>query len=490
MNKNIDEISSEIAQRIDSLVDLIRVKHNKTTPAMQARPHSITAAYDALRLASDLLLISSPFTSIKALAEENASSINPKPICLKNLNKLKPSLFKKLFADESLLEASDFPESQRDSYRSISQIRKFLQIFDNILGLITNYRILEHYFLLPKTTIELEWDALDSNVHEYNDVLNVLKKDKKLKYKSTSENQLISKFSQNIFDSILRYIEPTQLIEISHNHALSRYFETKKSIDQILPPLLKTGFVEEVFIYINPLVLSVDADLQRTLKQVLDEGFHVSLFKTLDPKRLVKIPRFDVPSMQESVEEGADVKFNNKAWWISHSHTSHINYLTPEIFPKDWRAIRGKDHLKRPFISILNSDENAVTFFQRYTDKTLTWTVGSNASDKELRVMVSEYINLKESRGNIENQIEYVHDSTPGHVRKSFAKYEEWIALFLGYINASCLKLDQDGQPVNLDVLKSLSDSLKYIRTDQYPLVDRAEYPDRDLPHDRVSRLG
>lgn len=142
--------------------------------------------------------------------------------------------------------------------------------------------------------------------------------------------------------SILSYLEPEQLIDITYDHTLNRVFETEQALSNVLPQLEEKGFKENVYIYINPLVLFWNKKLQVALKQLLAEGFHVRLFKTIDPERLIQTPRFDVPNMPEGVEEGAENDFNTKAWW-RRQRGNIIGLLTSNMFPESYRAIRGKD---------------------------------------------------------------------------------------------------------------------------------------------------
>ena len=407
------------------------------------------------------------------------------------LNASKHRLLNRLFSDESLLQADDFPESQRDAYRFAARARSFLRPFDYMLSFVTNYRILDHYFRLPKTTIELAWDELDASVHEYNDVLNTLKNDEELTYKHTlthkhkiKDKEVTSELPAELLSSILSYLEPEQLIEITHDHALNRSFQTRTALNNALPLLKENGFQEHVFIYINPLALFWNKGLQEALKQVLDEGFHISLFKTINPERLLKTPRFDVPNMPDTAEEGADTAFNTKTWWHNkQGRGDYIDYLSPVIFPDSCRAIRGKDGHKRPFISVLNGDNQAVTFFQRYTDEEHTWVTGTNHGDGELSTMGIGHLNLMQTKEGIQQRGNYYEPGSSQVVCQSFSKYQEWKNLFLGYINASCPQ--PDGEQCSLEMLTSISDSLMLIVEDPYPFVDREEYPDLDLPHTR-----
>ncbi len=482
---NIDTTSSEITSKIDALLPLLRAKYKQSTDSIPA----VFGSLEALTRSVDLMRALSPVNAIRSSAEGNVSSINPKPLDLTELNASKHQLLNRLFFDESKLQPDDFPESQREAYRSTSQVRGWLRPLDYMLSFVTKYRILDYYFKLPKTTIALAWDALEASVHEYNDTLNLLNNDEKLKFKHTLVHQYIVKgktitaeVPTEILSSILSYLEPEQLVEISHDHALSRSFDTKTILNDVLPQLKVNGFKESVFIYINPLALFWNKTLQHALTEVLAEGYHVSLFKTINPERLFQTPRFDVPNMPEIAEEGAVNNFNTKAWWLRRG--DYIDYLTPDIFPDSCRAIRGMDGARRPFISVLNGKNNVVTFFQRYSNDKHTWVTGSNHGEGELQN--SGHLNLEKTKESVE-QIEYYFPNSKETVHASYTKYQEWKSLFLAYMNISCPQ--QDGQPCNLDMLKSISNSLMYIIEDEYRLVDRAEYPDLDLPRERPDSM-
>jgi len=306
-----------------------------------------------------------------------------------------------------------------------------------------------------------------------------------LHHRIVDDKKIAFEFPADILSSILSYLEPQQLIEITHDHALNRAFQIREILNNALPNLKDNGFKESVFIYINPLALFWSKALQNSLKEVLAEGFHVSLFKTINPERLLQTPRFDVPNMPETAEEGAVNDFNTKAWWREKSaRRNYIDYLTPDIFPESYRAIRGTDGSRRPFISVLNGENNVVTFFQRYSNEKHTWVTGSNHGEGELQN--SGHLNLEKTKESVE-QIEYCLPDSNETVHASYTKYQEWKSLFLAYMNISCPQTD--GQPYNLDMLTSISESLMYIIEDEYPLVDRAEYPDLDLPRERPDSM-
>jgi hypothetical protein len=469
MPKNIDEISSEIISKVDELTSLVNIK-DELLKRQDERSGPFVQSLNLVLYTLNTYYTYYPFYGIKKSAESNVLSINPKLLSLKELNKSKNLLLSRFFSDESLLQADDFPEFQRDAYRFVSIVRSILRPFDYIQSLITGYRILDHYFLLPKTSIELALDALDASIHEYNDALNVLKNDDKLKYKHPS------KFEKDIWWSILSYLEPSEFIKITHDHALSRVFNVRGVLkDNILQ---QVNFEDDVFIYINPLLMLM-GEMNHTyldaLKKVLDEGFHVSLFKIIDPERLRQTPMFDVPNMPESPDEGVVNEFNTKAWWRNASLNGRgFDYLSPEIFPQSCRAIRGRDLEGGPFISVLNSNNHVVTFFQRHPYNKLKWTTQGRQGLRELSTL-DIGLNLDQKKEEIEGISLHLPDSGRD-VHCSFMKYLEWKSLFLGYINALCPQ--EDGKPSDRNISDGICDSLKGITDDEYQLVDRTDYPE------------
>jgi len=431
MLKNIDEISSEITTNVERLNALLKEKmYTKPAAEIAKRSGPIRTASDTFLLLMEFMNTAQPLDAVKNAATTNKSSFHPTPLDLKELNALRSRLLRQLFSNESQLQADDFPEGQLESYHSTSAVRSVLRIDDYILSFVTNYRILEHYFRLPKTNIELAWDALDASCHAYNDALNVLNKDTTLKY--TSPNRFVE-VPKEILLQMFTYLEPTQLITISHDHALSRYFNPKEALDKTLPSLINNGFKENVFIHINPLLLYSNTALQTALKTVLEEGFHVSLFKTIHPERLLQTPRFDVQSMPEA-EEGTVANINTQTWWRNNQHRDYIDYLPPNMFPESHRAIRGQDLDNRPFISILNQHNcGTVTFFQRYTDNKNVWTTGiCGVGSSELGAMGS---------------------NTSFNIPQEAQKLR-----FLAYINASCPQAN--GESCNLEMLPSLAEPM------------------------------
>jgi hypothetical protein len=178
---NIDEINSDIISKIDRLLPLLKEKFYRKTPEMEAKEARQGGILNGVNQGSlrsvEYEKLVKPINIIRSAAQSNISSLNANLLDLDAFNALKPEILRRFVSNESELRAVDFPESERRTYRFMSIVRSIIRPLDYLLSFVTNYR-------LPKTTLELAWEALDDAMDEYNDALNLLKNDKRLKYKN------------------------------------------------------------------------------------------------------------------------------------------------------------------------------------------------------------------------------------------------------------------------------------------------------------------
>ncbi|PJD93200.1 MAG: hypothetical protein CK424_03155 [Legionella sp.] len=454
MSDNIEELGLKIINKTNNLINEITKKRHSITPS------NLTPYFQAVEnflVSIDIMKITSPFTKLKESAQEGLKAVYAKSLDLTQLNESKPGLLAKLFPKSSEIQPEDYAESRQKEYESAFKIRKGLSIFPNIFP---NFSIENWIAPLPKTIIEEEWDALEHLVERFNHAVEINNSLKTTKVKN-SHTQL-SKLNIDTVKLILSYLNPIELIAVHQSPECNIGLRIEESMNDSMGKMKEDGFPEHAFFYlkVNPLIISFDNNLYRSLKQLLQDGFHPAIFNTIDPKRFVHAPCIENAAFDEQL-------------------------LTAETFPDNHRVVRGRDEGNKPFIGILNSKNIPVRFYQYDHHRHNFWENDTgplgNLDVAELKIPITRSINFKAEPSDIKNSTYGVAEGK--NIEPSFEKWQEWLALFLSYINESCPK--KNGDSYDPFILEGLRVKLAHIVSDRYPCVDRAEYPETELPHTR-----
>ncbi len=461
MTRNIDEISSDIIDKIKALVTSIERKHNDTFSSRAS--NSYTQVLNNVIESTHLMQLVSPFSKLESAAKLNRTLSQAKPLDLTDLDELKPRLLAKLFPNPSKMQPEDYTESKRKELEFAYKIQTWLYLLDAILRIFSKFSISNWLAPLPKPAIEEEWDALEHTVTEYN---NALKTIEDTQINNPDQNtSTLSKLEINTITFILSYLDPIEFISILRAPSLNRSFKTKESVFPLISTMQQDGFDKSTFFYlkVNPLAIVLNKNLYIALKQLLKEGFHPAIFKTVDPQRFIQ-----APCVEDLLNEEP---------------------LTVEVFRDTHRVVRGTYDTNKPFIGILNSKNIPVTFYRYSTDRQSFWTNHTgdlgNLDVAELKIPVTQNtLNFNCEPSNFEKGYFFggIQDQD---IHPSFEKWQAWLALFLGYINESCRQ--NNGEPCDRAILADLTPKLTHIITDQFPCVDRAQYPELELPHTRPS---
>lgn len=471
MGDHIVHISSDIEKKIEGLVSAVEKKYKDKfffPDPSPTNPDSIpyTRAVDNFIESVNLMKMVSPFHTIKSAAFINRTLLLPKPLDLRELNTLKPKLLIQLFPNPSTMQPEDFAESRREEYEWAYKIRILFYLFDTTLLTFSSFSLSNWLAPFPKSAIEEAWDALEHTVNEFNNTLKTIEdtqtiKDNQINNSDEKNTTRLSRLNSDTISLILSYIDPIEFTKIVLHPMLHRLFRTRESVVPTIRQMQQDGFNESTFFYfkVNPLAIALNKNLYNALKQLLQEGFHPALFKTIDPQRLLQAPRI------ENIQEP----------------------LTSTAFPDTHRVVRGTFSGNSPFICIMNSKNIPVTFYQYSPGNKSIWEhytdSGYSIDEAELKIAVTNNtVNFECKASVIEKN--YSFGGLKGqNIHPSFQKWQAWLALFLGYINESCPQ--KNGGTCEPAILDALTQQLTDIITDRFPCVDRTQYPDVELPHNR-----
>lgn len=464
MARHIDLISSDIEQKIEGLVSAVEKKY--TDKFFYPDSNSITRAAENCIESGHLERMIKPFYTIKSAATINRTLLLPKPLDLTDLNTLKPRLLIKLFPNPSTMQPEDYAESRREEYEWAWKIRIVFYLFDAILLTFSSFSLSNWLAPFPKSAIEEAWDALEHSVNEFNNTLNTIEdtqtiKNNQINNSDEKNTSSLSRLKSDTISLILSYIDPIEFTKIVHHPKLNRLFRLEESVVPTIRQMQQDGFNESAFVYfkVNPLAIALNKNLYNALKQLLQEGFHPGLFKTIDPQRLLQAPRI------ENIQEP----------------------LTNTAFPDTHRVVRGTFSGNSPFICIMNSKNIPVTFYQYSSRNKSIWahdtgSPGNSIDAAELKIAVTNNtVDFEYKASVIENH--FFGKLNGQDIQPSFQKWQTWLALFLGYINESCPQ--KNGGTCEPAILNALTQQLTDIITDKFPCVDRTQYPDVEFPHNR-----